>query len=179
MIYLFLAPGFEEIEAITTLDILRRAELPVSTVGVQGKEVEGAHGIVVRADLAEEQAAEEGLEMVVLPGGVPGTPNLEKSAAVKRCVEYCLQKGRLVGAICAAPSILGHMGALQGKKATCFPGYEAELAGAQVKNRAVCVDGNIVTARGAGAAIEFGLQLVACMKGEQFAKQLGEKMQWR
>lgn len=168
MVYVFLANGFEETEAIAPIDILRRCEVDVVTVGVGGKEVTGSHNITVKADITDSEVTTDNLDAVVLPGGMPGTLNLEKSAIVKTCVEYCVQNDLPVCAICAAPSILGHMGILKGKKATCFPGFEQELEGAQLQQDKLAVtDGKIVTGKGAGAAIEFGLQIADLLAGEK------------
>lgn len=177
MIYLFLAPGFEEIEALTTVDILRRAECELKTVGVGGKRVTGAHGIEVTADLTQEEAVTEGLEMVILPGGVPGTPNLEKSPVVRTMVDYCHEKGLWLAAICAAPSIFGHWGLLAGKRATCFPGYEDQLSGAAATGESVVVDGKIITGKGAGVTIPFALKIVEQLVGKDTAEKLRKSMQ--
>lgn len=176
MIYLFLASGFEEIEALAPVDMLRRAELPVATVGVGGKTITGAHGVAVTADLTEDELDFSAVEMVVLPGG-PGTPNLERSAAMKQAVLACAQAGKPLAAICAAPSILGHMGLLKGHRATCFPGYEQELGAAQATGEPVCVSGNIITARGAGVAVEFALEIVRFLQGPEKSLQLRKKIQ--
>lgn len=132
MIQVFLAPGFEEIEALTTVDILRRAGLETVTVavGTPDRTVEGAHGITVTADIKEDEAEGASAQALVLPGGMPGTRNLEKSAAVGRCIEQAAKTGAYLCAICAAPSILGHKGFLNGRQAVCFPGFEQELEGA-------------------------------------------------
>ena len=179
MIYLFLANGFEEIEALATVDILRRAGHQIATVGVGGKSVRGSHQIGVIADLAESEADTDGLEMVILPGGMPGARNLEKSAAVRDAVTYCFQNDRYVAAICAAPSVLGHMGLLKGRRATCFPGFEAELLGAQHCPDQVCVDGKLITADGPGAAIPFALKIVEQLSGREASEELGKSMQCR
>jgi 4-methyl-5(b-hydroxyethyl)-thiazole monophosphate biosynthesis len=178
MVYLFLADGFEETEAIVTLDILRRAQVEVITVGLGGSEITGSHGLTVKADICEDEAVTDGLEMIVLPGG-PGTENLEKSAVVGRFIDHAAEKGLWIGAICAAPSILGHKGLLKGKRAVAFPGYEKELEGAIVCSGAVCEDGRFVTADGAGSSIAFGLALAAKLKGERVACEVGERMQVR
>ena len=176
MIYLFLAPGFEEIEAVAVVDILRRAELPITTVGVPELAVRGAHGMVLVADKAVSEVAGEEAEMVILPGGMPGTLNLEKSGVVCRMVRRCMENGR-VSAICAAPSILGHMGLLKGRKAVCFPGFERELKGAQVAAGPVCCDGNLITANGPGSAVLFALEIVAQLCGTEKAEALKAGMQ--
>lgn len=177
MIYVFLANGFEEIEALTAVDLLRRAELSVATVGVGGKNITGSHGIPVTADIEEAQAETEGLKAVVLPGGMPGTLNLEASPIVRACVEYCVETGGLVAAICAAPSILGHMGLLKGRRAVCFPGFEQELAGAEVGTEPVCAQEGLVTARGAGVAVEFALALIKKFCGNEKAEQIRMSIQ--
>lgn len=177
MIYVFLADGFEEMEAIAPIDILRRAELQVKTVGVTGKQITGSHGITVTADLEIGQVTTDEIEAVILPGGMPGTLNLEKNPIVKACVEYAAKNDCYVGAICAAPSILGHMGLLSGKHAVCFPGFEGELTGAAVSDERVCVDGKIVTAKGAGVAVEFGLKLAELLADKQTAEKLFASMQ--
>ena len=174
MIYVFLANGFEEIEGLTVVDFLRRAELDVCTVGVGGKLITGAHNIPVFCDLDESEVRlDDELRAVVLPGGMPGTLNLEKSETVN----YCADNDRLVCAICAAPSILGHMGLLKGKKACCFPGFENELEGADVGRDYVCCDGKFITAKGMGAAIDFSEKITACLINENKAKKIKESLQ--
>ena len=178
MIYVFLANGFEEIEAIATIDVLRRAELGVVTVGVGSREITGAHGITLTADKqTTELITFSDVDAVVLPGGMPGTLNLEKDKIVSKFVDYAECNGRLIAAICAAPSILGHKGLLQGKKATCFPGFEEQLLGAEYVNESVVRDGNIITAKGAGVAIDFGLEIVKIFCGEQEAIRMRNAMQ--
>lgn len=180
MVYVFLADGFEETEALAPVDILRRCGVEVQTVGVGGEQITGSHKITVVSDITDAQVTTDGLEAVVLPGGMPGTLNLEKSPIVKACVEYCVDNDLPVCAICAAPSILGHMGILQGKKATCFPGFENELAGAQVCQSELAVtDGKIVTGKGAGAAIEFGLAVAALLAGKEKSDKVRESLQCR
>ncbi len=177
MIYMFLAEGFEETEAIAPLDILRRAELDVATVGIGRKVVTGSHGISLTADVIDcEIMPDENCTAVILPGGMPGTLNLEKSDIVQRFLDYALANNIVIGAICAAPSILGHKGALQGKRAVCYDGFETQLFGANVPDERVCRDGNIITAIGAGAALEFGLALTEALAGEQIAKKIKDSM---
>ncbi|MBE6728364.1 MAG: DJ-1/PfpI family protein [Ruminococcaceae bacterium] len=176
MVYVFLADGFEEVEALAPVDILRRAGIEVLTVGVTGKNVVGAHNITVTADITCNELETANLQGVVLPGGMPGTLNLEKDEAVQRFIDIASKDNILLAAICAAPSILGHKGLLKNKKATCFPGFEKELIGAAVTNDCVVRDGNIITGRGAGAALEFGLQLVAYFKDAETAEKLRKSM---
>ena len=167
MIYVFLANGFEEIEALAPVDILRRAEQEVKTVGVGGKTITGSHGITVTADI----------EMLVLPGGMPGTLNLEKSPIVTACARYCAANGVYLAAICAAPSILGHLGLLEGREAICFPGFEGELKGAKLSEKPVCVDGSIITAKGMGVATQFGLTLAGLIAGQDTADKIRASIQ--
>ncbi len=161
MIYVYLAEGFEETEAIAPIDLLRRTEKKVVTVGVGDNIIVSSHGVPVIADtIAQEAPLTDELEMIVLPGGMPGTLNLEKSEYVQAAIDFCTTHDIPIGAICAAPSILGHKGLLKGKKAVCYTGFEAQLEGAEIIDAPVAVDGNIITARGAGAAVKFGLALV-------------------
>lgn len=172
MIYLFLAEGFEEIEALCPLDLMRRAGLSVTTVGVGGKTVVGAHGIPVVADLSEEELTDPSGEMIILPGGMPGTLNLAKSPTVLRAIERAQRDGSYLAAICAAPSILGDLGLLAGKQATCFPGFEDRLTGAILSNQRVVRDGTLITAAGMGVALDFGLMLVEVLCGPRQAEEL-------
>lgn len=177
MVYVFLADGFEECEALIPVDILRRGGIDVKTVGVTGRTVTGAHGIPVVCDITADGAGTEGLCAVVLPGGMPGTLNLKNSARVKEFLEYANGRGLLTAAICAAPSVLGGLGLLRGKRATCFPGFENELIGAEVLKEPVVRDGNIITSRGAGTAFQFGFCLLAALTGnEEAAERLAEDM---
>ncbi len=178
MIYLFLADGFEEIEALAPLDILRRAGKKVMTVGVTGKTVTGSHGIPVLCDVTvEEVDPDEMPEAVILPGGMPGTKHLDENLFVCAFTKAVFKNGGLVCAICAAPSVLGHIGILAGKNAVCFPGFESELVGANVSAESVVRDGNIITAKGAGVALDFGFAITAALCGEDDAKKLASAMQ--
>lgn len=180
MVYLFLAPGFEEIEALCPLDLLRRAGVAVTTVaiGTPTTAVEGAHGITVLADITEADFAPTSpAEMLILPGGMPGAANLDASPAVDAAIAAAVGADAYLTAICAAPMILGHRGLLCGKTATCFPGFEDELAGAQISSARVVRDGKIITAAGMGVALEFGLALVAALCGEEKAAALRAAVQ--
>ena len=173
MIYVFLADGFEEVEAIAPIDLLRRAGKEVVTVGVTGKVVMGAHSIPVTADITQEALTDFAeAEMIVLPGGMPGTLTEEASSVVQAAIDYCAEKGIPMGAICAAPSILGHKGLLCGKQATCYTGFEKELSGAEIAAKGVVTDGTITTARGAGVAVDFGLELIAVLCGKDMSDQI-------
>lgn len=176
MVYMFLVDGFEETEAVAPLDILRRAGIDAITVGISGREVTSAHGITVKADILADDVVSEGLEMIVLPGG-PDAINLEKSPLVQQLLDTATERGLPIGAICFSPSILGRKGLLKGKKAVVFPGNEEALIGATVLHDPVCVDGNIITAIGAGASIPFGLALVEKLKGKQTAAEVAARMQ--
>ncbi len=172
MIYLFLADGFEEIEALCPLDLLRRANLDVTTVGVTGKTVTGAHGITVTADIAETEFDPADLSMVILPGGMPGTKNLDASLIVHKALDFAIANRKPIAAICAAPMILGKRGILRDQNATCFPGFEEYLSGAILSPLTVVRDGDIITAKGMGVALPFGLALVEYFKGKETADAL-------
>lgn len=172
MIYLFLAEGFEEIEALAPLDLMRRAGLTVTTVGVGGAYVTGAHGITVKADIADVDYADDAPELVFLPGGIPGTLNLSASPVVTGAIRTAAKTGAYLAAICAAPSILGDMGLLHGKEATCYPGFEDRLTGAALSEKRVVRDGKIITATGMGVAVEMGLCLVELFCGKEKAEEL-------
>ena len=174
-IFIFLAPGFEETEAITTADILKRAGLCVQLVSIdETLNVTGAHEITVLADsLFDETDFSEG-EMLVLPGGMPGTKNLDKHTGLKKLIADYYAQGKLISAICAAPIVLGNMGILEGEKATSYPGYETHLLGAEVTDERVVVSGQFITAKGPGAAAEFGLKIVEIIKGKNIADKTGE-----
>ena len=174
MVYVFLADGFEEIEALTPVDIMRRAGIDAVTVGVTGKTVTGAHGIKVESDITVDTATADGLEMVVLPGGLPGADNLRASAKVRELTVTVLQNGGFVSAICAAPRVLGELGILRGKKAVCYPGFEEYLDGAEIANTHVVKDGNVITAIGMGASAEFALELVKTLKGSAVSEKIAE-----
>ena len=171
MIYMFLANGFEEIEALLPLDLMRRAGLEVRTVGVGGLDITGSHGITVKADMLDTDLSDSAPECVILPGGMPGTKNLDASAVVHKALDDALASEALICAICAAPMVLGKRGILCGKNATCFPGFEEYLEGANVGGRVVR-DGQVITAIGMGAALEFGIEIVAALLGRDAADKL-------
>lgn len=178
MVYVFLADGFEEIEALTPIDCLRRCGVEVKTVGVGKLEITGAHKIVVRADIMDNEIVlDNQLEMIVLPGGMPGTLNLAASQNVQKAIKYCYENKAIIGAICAAPSILGEGGYLEHKQATCFPGYEDKLIGAEYTGNKVTVDDNIITARGAGVSLDFSFELITQLIGKSYSKELEKKLQ--
>jgi 4-methyl-5(b-hydroxyethyl)-thiazole monophosphate biosynthesis len=172
MIYMFLADGFEEIEALCPLDLMRRAGLEVTTVGIGGTFVIGAHGITVTADISEENFTGKDTEMIFLPGGMPGTLNLAASDTVIGAIKKAHENGVYIAAICAAPSILGDMGLLDGKRAVCYPGFEDKLKAAVISKDRVVKDENIITAAGMGVAVDFGLLLVKTLCGEEKAQSV-------
>ena len=177
MVYLFLANGFEEIEALCPLDLLRRAGVEVTTVGVGTDCVTGSHGITVHADISDTFFCDTKPDMVILPGGMPSTTNLDASPVVDTALKAAVRNGAYIAAICAAPMVLGKRGILNGHRATCFPGFEAELTGATEIGGAVVRDGNIITARGMGVAQEFGLELVRALRGDKVADDLRAAIQ--
>jgi len=163
---LFLANGFEEIEALATVDILRRAQIPVETVSISDtKTVTGAHNVTVIADTTFQQADFSDVEVLILPGGMPGAKNLNEHEGLKELITKFNGEGKQIAAICAAPMVLGGLGLLNDKRATCYPGFEAELTGAQATGENVVVDGNITTGRGPGLAFDFALRLVEQIAG--------------
>ena len=172
MIYMFIAEGFEEIEALCPLDLMRRAGLEVKTVGIGGTSITGAHGITVMTDISDADFKYSTPRMIFLPGGMPGTLNLAASSVVMDSIVSANEDGSYIAAICAAPSILGDMGLLQGKQAVCYPGFEDRLTGATIPSQKVVLDGNILTAKGMGAALEMGLKIVEMFCGEASAKEL-------
>lgn len=178
MIYIFLAQGFEECEALVPIDILRRAGLEISTVGVSSKTVIGSHGIPIVCDITDDAASTQNLSGIILPGGMPGTLNLEKSVKVQKFIDFAAQNNLLIGAICAAPSILGHKNLLEGRKATCFTGFEKDLFGAEVIAQTTVRDGNFVTAYGAGAAFDFGFMLLEVLQGKEKSDELKKQMRY-
>lgn len=179
MVYLFLADGFETIEALAVVDMLRRAKIDVLTVGVTGKTVMSSHNIEVTADITADEFTPQELEAVVLPGGMPGTLKLEASPVVQQAIDYAADNSKYICAICAAPSVLGHKGLLKGREAICFPGFEDALTGAVISDSFVVTDGNFITAKGAGVAVDFGLEIVAALRGREASDKIRETIQCR
>lgn len=174
-VYVFLADGFEEIEGLTVVDILRRAQTDVETVSIMGrKEIYGSHRIHVEADLLLEEADLDHADMLVLPGGLRGTENLEKCQPLLDAVVKADREGRKIAAICAAPRIFAALGLLDGKKATVYPDMEDSLANAEVQAVPAVTDGNITTGRGMGAAIPFALELTAILAGRETADRISK-----
>ena len=185
MVYIFLADGFEEIEALTQIDYLRRAGVDIISVGITDgdggvkdtKLIMGAHGIPVVADIcACEAIASEELEMVILPGGLGGVDGMKKSPKVAELVDYCVKNDKFVAAICAAPTILAQMGLLDGKRATCYPAMKNELNGCLAVGGRVIRDGKIITAAAAGVSEEFSFELISVLKGGETAHKVRESI---
>lgn len=176
-IAVFFAEGYEEIEALTVVDLCRRAGIETWMVGVtDDKCVTGSHKIPVVMDMGIADADFESLDMIVLPGGMPGTKNLEACELLMEQVDAFFAQGKGVAAICAAPSVLGHRGVLKGKKACCYPGFEDHLDGAEVTFNPVEVVGNVITSRGMGCTIDFGLAIVEKYAGTQKAEELSKSI---
>jgi 4-methyl-5(b-hydroxyethyl)-thiazole monophosphate biosynthesis len=166
MVYVHLAEGFEEIEVTTIVDILRRAEIETKTVSIGEKRVVGAHGVPITADLVFEEADYSTCDMIVLPGGIPGTTNLQEHKGLRESILAFASVNRWIAAICAAPMILGELGILEGKKATIYPGMEEYLVGATPLSDPVVVDGKVITSKSPGTAMVFALELVNAIKGK-------------
>jgi len=176
-LYIHLADGFEEIEAITIIDVLRRAGLNVISVSVTGNQyVKGSHNIEVKADHLFEDVDYAGGGMIILPGGMPGSKNLNEHEGLKRQIVDYKDNGKYLAAICAAPIVFGSLGILKGKRAVCYPGYEAHLIGADVLGNPYIVDDKIITGRGVGAALKFSLEIVRILEGEESAIHLRKAM---
>jgi len=172
-----LAEGFEEIEAVSIIDVLRRAETDVSVVSITEKlEVTGSHGIKIIADQLFNAINYELVDMIILPGGMPGAANLNGHFGLREQILNFHENQKLLGAICAAPMVFGNLGILKNKNATCYPGFENQLHGAVVTGENIEVADNIITAKGAGVAMEFALKIVEILKGKEFANKLAEKM---
>lgn len=173
-----LANGFEEMEALVPVDVWRRAGYEVLTISVTGdKQVTGSHGITVIADKLFQETDFSKADMIFLPGGMPGTKNLDMHEGLRNKIIEFAENEKYLAAICAAPIVLGHNNLLRGKRATCFPGYENDLLGANVTFNSVEIDEKVITARGAGVSFEFAMRIVELLSGRNFAMQLGAKMQ--
>lgn len=178
-VYIFLADGFEEIEGLTVVDLLRRAGIDITMVSITGKlEINGSHRIVVKSDILFEDADFSDADMLVLPGGKKGTDNLLAHEGLDRLLRDFASKGKLLSAICAAPSVLGKKGLLKGRKAICYPGFEEHLTGADITDKAVVADGNIITSKGMGTAIDFSLEIIKTLKGEAQAAMIASAIQY-
>ena len=180
-VFVFLAPGFEEIEAGTPVDILRRAGIEIQFVSIDDSDyVTGARGITFKADRKFSEIGKEEADILVLPGGMPGTTNLYNFKPLMELVKEYNEQGKRIAAICAAPTIFGKLGLLEGKKATCYPGMEENLIGADVYIEPVITDGNITTSRGMGTALDFALELLTLISGsENDSKEMADKVVYK
>lgn len=179
-IAIFFATGYEEIEGLTVVDICRRCKVDIDMVSVtEEKEVTGSHGISVKMDKLFSEVNFEEYDMLVLPGGMPGTRNLEAHEGLMAQVDAFFEAGKYIAAICAAPSVFGHRGLLQGKNACCYPGFESHLDGANVSTNPVEIAGNVITSRGMGTAIEFALAIVGVFCGHEKAEEMAKSIIYR
>lgn len=177
---IFMADGCEEIEGLTVVDLVRRAGIEIEMISVSGNDtVTGSHKIAFRTDVKKADADYTSYDGIVLPGGMPGTTHLMEDETVNRVIREFASEGKLVAAICAAPSVLGNAGLLAGKTATCYPGVEGKLIGADFVTDPVAKDGNIITSRGLGTAIDFAAEIVAYLKDQEAAKSLKESIVYR
>lgn len=176
MVYVLLGTGFEETEAITPVDLLRRAGIDVLTVGISGKTVYGSHHIGICADITIEEMDLTNMDMLVLPGGGGGVASIQASRQALDLIRFAYENNKLIAAICAAPTILAGLGILEGRQAVCYPGCEGEMAGAAVAVDLPCIrDGAVITGASAGCAIPFGLALIAALKGQSEADRIAEQ----
>ena len=177
---IFMANGCEEIEGLTVVDIARRAGIEIDTISITGAdEVTSSHKVTFKTDTTKEEADFSQYDGIVLPGGMPGTTNLGADETVNKVIKEFAAQGKLVAAICAAPSVLGQAGLLEGKKATCFPGFEDKLTGAEFTEDKVAVAGNIITSRGMGTTIPFALEIVKYLIDEETADTVAGKIMWK
>lgn len=177
MVYILLGKGFEEMEAIAPIDLLRRAGAEVLTVGIGSKVVYGSHGIGVEADITLEEMDLTNLEMIVLPGGLGGVASIRASKEAMAAVAFAAENNRYVAAICAGPTVLADLGITDGRKVTCYPSCESGMGSAQYIPGQACVqDGNVITGTSAGCATAFALQLITALKGENIAKTVAEQI---
>ena len=178
-VYAFLAEGLEEVECLAVVDVLRRSGVEVTLVSVgETKEIVGSHGIRLTADALFEETNPDQADILFLPGGMPGTKNLQAHQGLAEAIRKAAKQGRRIAAICAAPSILGTMGLLKGRTATCYPGFEDMLEGASYTSQGVITGGNITTSRGLGYALALGLELIRLLQGPQQAERIREAVQY-
>ena len=177
---IFMADGCEEIEGLTVVDIVRRAKMEIVMISITGKrEVTSSHQVTFLTDALAAEVDYDTLDGIVLPGGMPGTLNLQADETVNKVIRQFATEGRLVCAICAAPSVLGAAGILEGKWATCHPGFEEKLTGAKVEEKEVVVDGNLITSRGMGTAIPFALEIVRYFADDETVEQVRKGLVYR
>lgn len=179
MVYIILGTGFEDIEAVAPCDILRRGGVDVKFAGIGGREVTGSNGVTVKADVTVEEMDLEAMEMIVLPGGMGGVHSILASETAMNAVRYAHRNGRYVAAICAAPTILAKLGITGGRRAVCYPGLEAEMGSAKMQDAPTVRDGELLTGRAPGAALDFGLLLLETLKGRETAEQVRAGLVYR
>lgn len=177
MVYVLLGNGFEEIEAMTPVDLLRRAGIPVLTVGLSGREICGGHNICICADITIEQLDLTDLDMVILPGGLGGVASIRACQAAMDVIAFAHENNKFLAAICAGPTVLADLGITDGKNATCYPGCESDMGSASMVAGAPCVrDGNVITGTSAGCAVSFALALIAALKGDAAAQTVANQI---
>ncbi len=177
MVYVLLGTGFEELEALTPVDLLRRADIPVMTVGISGKTVIGGHGIGVCADITPEEMDLDAMDMLVIPGGLGGVAAIKASPAAMAAIAYAHQTEKFIAAICAGPTVLAQLGITDGKNAVCYPGCEGQMGTAHILADAACVrDGKIITGTSAGCAVPFTLKLIEALRGETAARSIAAQI---
>ncbi len=177
MVYVLLGTGFEEIEALAPVDLLRRANIPVQTVGISGKTVFGGHHIGVQADILTEEMVLNAMEMLVIPGGLGGVASIKGSEQAMAAIRYAYEHHKYLAAICAGPTVLASLGTTDGKHCVCYPGCEEEMGNAIMDTRLPCVrDGNMITGTSAGCAIPFALELIAALRGQAEADRIASQI---
>ena len=176
MVYILLGTGFEEVEAIAPLDLLRRAGIPALSVGVNGKQIRGSHGITVEADIELAEMDLTDLDMIVLPGGLGGVASARASEPALQALRFAWENGKYVAAICAGPTVLADLGITDGKNAVCYPGCESGMGSAKIAATACIQDGKLITAASAGCAVTFGLQLIKALKGQEAADAIASQI---
>ena len=177
MVYMLLGTGFEETEAVAPLDLLRRADVPVMTVGLNGKIVYGSHKIGIEADITLDEMDLTDLEMIILPGGLGGVASCRACAPAMDALRFAWENDKFVAAICAGPTVLADLHITDGKQATCYPGCEEGMGSAIMAENAACIrDGKLITGTSAGCAIPFGLALVAALKGQETADRIAKQI---
>ena len=176
MVYILLGTGFEETEAIAPIDLLRRAQIPTLTVGLNGKTVCGGHGIPVEADITVDEMDLTDLSMIVLPGGLGGVASIRDCQAAMDAVSFAWENGKFVAAICAGPTVLADLGITDGKNAVCYPGCESGMGSAKIAATACIQDGKLITGTSAGCAVTFGLQLIKALKGQEAADAIASQI---
>ncbi len=173
---ILLAPGFEELEAVTVIDVLRRGGVEVVIAGLEEAPIPSARGVKIVPDVGIDKLSADELDLVILPGGLPGVENLKKDPRVRKLIEEVRAKGKKCAAICAAPGALAAFGVLEGKRATIYPSLKEELKGAQIEEAPVVVDGEVITSQGPGTALPFAFKLLEILAGEEKAREIAQQM---